>query len=356
MNTVAAVDSTRRTTRRTRRTTDRCAAGRQPHARRAIALLAALALLLAGCGATARTPSTDAAEAPSPTPSPDPADAFFAYDADTPPEVTDVGTVEDNGQEIRDVTFPSPLGGDVPAYIAEPTDDPAGVGILMAPGIPEKRHSYTDPISRFACAGATAMVVDAVWARDDSRTGDTAFTFTPQDVDEQIQTVVDLRRAVDVLEYMGAERIGFDAISYGAGLGAILAGVEDRVDAFALLSGGTGPVHRFVSEQGNAVYPLTSKSPAEQQAWIDAMQPIEPEQFIGAGSAPILFVAGREDAINTSDEIEMMHEAAGDRAEVRWYDADHDLNATAFMEHLDWLAGQIGLDQDRLAACFAGAF
>jgi cephalosporin-C deacetylase-like acetyl esterase len=307
-----------------------------------------LAVLLAACGAAAGTPADDIAASASP----DPADALFAYDPDAPLELTDVGTVEELGHTIRDVTYASPHGGKVTAYIAEPVEDPAGVGILMTPGMPEKRHQYTDPISRFACAGATAMVVDAPWARTDDRGGDTAMTFTPQDADEQVQLVVDLRRAVDILQDADAERIGFDAISYGAGVGAILAGVEDRIDAYALLSGGPGPVDFFISENGNALYPLTSRSPEEQQVWIEAMEPVEPEHFVGHATAPILFVAGREDVQITPDEVEAMHAAAPDDAELRWYDAGHELNPQAFLEHLDWLADQVGLDQDRVDECF----
>lgn len=327
-----------------------------PSAHRGIAVLALLALMLAACGAAAETPSVETAERSSPSASPDPADTLFAYDADAPLELTDVGTVEEVGREIRDVTYASPHGSEVSAYIAEP-DEPSGIGILMTPGMPEKRHQYRDPVARFACAGATAMVVDAPWARTDDRGGDTAMTFTPQDADEQVQLVVDLRRAVDILEDAGAERIGFDAISYGASIGALLAGVEDRIDAFALLSGGPGPVDFFASEAGNALYPLTSKSPAEQRSWIEAMEPVEPEHFIGDATGPVLFVAGREDVQITPDEVEAMHEAAPASAELWWYDAGHDLNPEAFVEHLDWLADQVGLDQDRVDECFpADAF
>lgn len=317
---------------------------------RLIAPLATAAIMLVGCGAAAETDDATATQGSPPPASEAAATDLFAYEQEAV-DVTDVGTVEEQGHEIRDVTYPSPHGGEVTAYIAEP-DEPSDVGILMTPGIPEKRHQYLDPISRFACAGATAMVVDAPWARTEDRGGDTAMTFTPQDHDEQVQLVVDLRRAVDVLTDAGAERIGFDAISYGAGVGALLAGVEDRIDAFALLSGGMGPVDRFVSKDGNAVYPLTSKSPAEQRTWVEAMEPIEPEHFIGDATAPILFVAGREDTIAEPHEVEAMHEAAPDTAELWWYDAGHELSREAFTEHLDWLAEQVGLDQDRVDECF----
>lgn len=329
-------------------TTQRHIGRRRRHARHLIGAVGTAALLLAGCGAAAETAqpaTTDAASADAQ----DAADTLFAYDA-TPVEVTDVGTVEELGRDIRDVTYPSPLGGDVPAYIAEP-DDPSDVGILMLHGLPEKRHAYLDPIARFACAGATAMVIDGPMNRDPDRPPYEPITFTDVDRDEHIQMVVDLRRAIDVLEAAGAETIGYDAISYGAAIGASLAGVDDRIAAFALLSADAGLADHFTND-GATLFPLSSKPKDEQQAWLDAMEPLDATNYVGDATAPILFVQGRQDEVIPTAKAEALHAAAGDNAEVRWYDTGHNLNPDAFVEHLDWLAEQVGLDQDRVDECF----
>lgn len=337
------------------------------HAGRGVTILAALAVVLTACGDAAEptaagaaadeaSPSAHAAaEEASPSASPDPADTLFAYDADAPVEVTDVGTVDELGREVRDVTYASPMGGDVPAYIAEPTEDPTDVGILMLHGVPEKRHAYLDPIARFACAGATAMVIDAPMNRDPDRPPYEPITFTEVDRDEQIQLIVDLRRAVDVLMQAGVERIGYDAISYGAAIGAQLAGVEHRIDAFALLAADAGLADHFTND-GATLFPLSSRPEAEQQAWLEAMEPLSAIHFVGDATAPLLFVSGRNDEVIPSEKAEALHEAAGENAEVRWYDTGHELNPTAFIEHLAWLADQVGLDQQRVDECFADAF
>ncbi len=278
--------------------------------------------------------------------------ALFDYEPDGPVEVTDIGTLEFNGIQVRDVTFDSPLGGAVPAFIAEPTSDPANVGIVMVPGMPETRKAYLAPITEFACGGATAIVIDPPWTRDPERTVDSAITFTATDWDEQVQLVVDARRAVDLLEEMGMEAIGFDAISYGASIGAQLAAVEDRIDAFVLLAASPGVVARF-TDNGNPVSMLAmSTDEAAAQDWLELMAPLEPVLFVGEATAPLLFVNGREDAIVTPEEAEAMHAAAGPDAEVRWYDSGHDLPAEAFSDQFRWIAEQLGLDPDRLAGCF----
>jgi dienelactone hydrolase len=359
----AGPESTDRTRERFRCT--RRAHGTRPrrHAGRGVAMLAVLAVLLTACGDAAETAAADetspsahaTAEEASPSASPDPADTLFAYDADAPVEVVDVGTVEELGSEVRDVTYASPMGGDVPAYIAEPTEDPTDVGILMLHGIPEKRHAYLDPIARFACAGATAMVIDAPMNRDPDRPPYDPITFTEVDRDEQIQLIVDLRRAVDVLTQAGVERIGYDAVSYGAAIGAQLAGVEHRIDAFALLSADAGLADHFTNGDAT-LFPLSTRPEAEQQAWLEAMEPLSATHFVGDATAPLLFVSGRHDEVIPTAKAEALHQAAGENAEVRWYDTGHGLNPTAFIEHLAWLADQVGLDQQRVDECFADAF
>src|SRR5262249_2003602 len=59
------------------------------------------------------------------------------------------------------------------------------------------------------------------------------------------------RRAVDALQALpqvDGDRIGLVGWSSGARLGAILAGVEPRVRAFDLLSGGSPPVEEYASQ------------------------------------------------------------------------------------------------------------
>lgn len=301
--------------------------------------------------ASSSAPAT--AEASDPVASVERADlALFDYEPDGPVEVTDIGTREYNGIQVRDITFDSPLGGAVPAFIAEPLSDPANVGIVMVPGMPEQRDAYLQPITEFACGGATAIVIDPPWTRDPERNMDSAFTFTETDWDEQVQLVVDARRAVDLLEEMGMEAIGFDAISYGASIGAQLAAVEDRIDAFVLLAASPGVVARF-TDNGNPVSMLAmSTDDAAAREWLDLMAPLEPILFVGDATAPLLFVNGREDTIVTPEEGEAMHAAAGPDAEVRWYDSGHDLPAEAFSDQFRWIAEQLGLDPDRLAGCF----
>lgn len=281
--------------------------------------------------------------------------AIETFDIDTaaPLDVVEVARDDHDGIAIREVTFASPDGGVVPALIAEPAD-PVGRAMVMVPGMPERKEAYVPAISEFACTGLTAIVVDPPWTRDPDRSFEESISFTPLDRGEQVQLIHDVRRAVDLLEAeYGVDRVGYTAISYGASMGLQVAAVEPRIDALALLSVDGGVVDHFTSE-GNPIGILAMGTPEDQQAWIDAMAPVEPVRFVAEATAPILFLHGRQDNVAPPVKARVVHGVAGESADVRWYDAGHGLEPQAFRDMFDWWAAQFDLDVDRVAACPAG--
>jgi poly(3-hydroxybutyrate) depolymerase len=124
------------------------------------------------------------------------------------------------------------------------------------------------------------VAIDAPFARRPSD----YFTFTECDRADQIQLIVDLRRAVDLLEARGdvdGDRIGYPGFSYGAAMGGLLAGVEHRIAAFVVASG-DGEV---VSNR-HFTRPLSHLPARRRQKWLAAMKPLEPLRWIGRASAP----------------------------------------------------------------------
>lgn len=84
-----------------------------------------------------------------------------------------------------------------------------------------------------------------------------------QERDRTMQGVIELRRAVDLLQSLPEvddDKIGFVGYSAGARTGAILAGVEPRIRAFVFMSGGEDSVDQFISlvskEDQDEVRPL----------------------------------------------------------------------------------------------------
>ena len=87
--------------------------------------------------------------------------------------------------------------------------------------------------------------------------------------DTIVADVVAVRRAFDILaadERVDPDRLGLVGWSFGGRLGAIVAGVDDRVDATALMSAGAAPVSEYV-----AAAPADLRDDVE-----DVLTPIDP--------------------------------------------------------------------------------
>jgi uncharacterized protein len=293
--------------------------------------------------------------------------ATFDHEQVRPVDVEEVDSGGPLPEELTRIQFPSQDGGMATGYIAPPADPVTDVGILWAhamhssemnwPGVPWDGQDSFAPMAIFACAGATSIIVNAPYTRPTTLRPDGAITslsqpltYTPTDRDEQIQLIRDMRRAIDVLQDLGAERIGFGGISYGATIGAALIGVDDRIEAAILSLGNSGLVERHTDENGDPTHNLDDLTDEEVETWLQAMLPIEPARFIGDSGAAILFLNGRNDPIIPMAEAERFH-AAAPSGEVRWTSVGHDVSFEDLLFHNSWLGTNLGLDIERLDTC-----
>jgi dienelactone hydrolase len=187
--------------------------------------------------------------------------------------------------------------------------------------------------------GAVVIVVDAPFNR---RPDGPVLTFTPRDSADQVQLIVDLQRAVDVLVArpdVDSARLAYVGRSYGGATGALFAGVERRLKTYILASADGGITTRL-TEPGAPAPPAGEE--AQFRAWLASMQPIEGIRFIGLANGSILFQSGSRDAIISRERAEALQAAFTGTKEVRWYDAEHGLSPAAYVDQLRWLHDRVG--------------
>ena len=190
----------------------------------------------------------------------------------------------------------------------------------------------------------TAEAGGAPWARPDGPR-DEIVTFTRKDRDEQVQLMLDLRRGLDLLLELGTvdpDRLGYVGGSYGGAMGGLLAGIEPRLAALALMVGDGGLVAHFTGAEDPA-----PEDPERFAAWRSFMDPIEPIRFVGRSSAPLLFQNGRTDQLVPEADAAQYHAAAPESRTVIWYDGGHGITGTMLADQAEWMAGHLGIDPDR---------
>lgn len=134
------------------------------------------------------------------------------------------------------------------------------------------------------------------------------------------QAAADLRRALDALESrpeIDAARIGYLGFSLGAILGAAFCAADPRVGVAALALGGGGA------------------GPPES----------DPAHHIGGfAPRPLLLVNMRGDQTIPRESAEALHAAAGNTAEVSWFEGGHgDLPGRALKQIWGFLREHLGL-------------
>jgi len=132
-------------------------------------------------------------------------------------------------------------------------------------------------------------------------------------------------------------------------MGGLLAGVEDRLQAYVLVVGDGGLVTHStgLDDVGGGLYALRQD---KREAWWDAMWPIEPIHFVGhAAPAALLFQSGRQDRAVPLPDAVRYQLAGSEPKDIMWYDAGHSLGNEAWRDQAYWLEQHIGIDGDVLA-------
>jgi hypothetical protein len=322
-------------------------------------LLALAALTLAACGGSGTTASSSpsvgpsqAAASPSPSLSPTmspiavpvvkPGEKpppfaelakMYAYDASTPLNVRDqefaqlVGT---DAHTARGIVYAG-AGREVNAYLFAPKGKGPFPAVLVQSGYPYVVEAGVPLLSVEDAASLTdqgyvCLFVDYPTSRDltDYHTGKAV-----PDVREYVRTVIDLRRGIDVLATLpevDSTRIGFMGEDTAASMGAILAGVDPRIRAYALaLTGGyLSTLVAWDTRPGGEHYlmgdALTKGALSRYEA---QMSVVDPVHYIGHNKGASFLIADMKHewpAEWRMKEVSDLVAATPKATTLRWYD------------------------------------
>jgi dienelactone hydrolase len=306
--------------------------------RAAAALAVSLAALAAGCGASSDERTTAGAASSSP----------FAYDASRPLSVRDAGRVNRNYPiAIRDVSYLSG-GRRIQGYLAVPPGSRRRPAAVYVHGSGGDRRQLLVHAVWLAGRGAVTLAITAPSGSTPAESGASPLAALQRQRDLTVADVVAVRRALDLLRSrrdVDGSRLGYVGWSAGARTGALLAGVERRVRAFVLMSGGATPVSVYAASAPPQLRPQVQRLLGE----VDPLRTIRQ-----ARARTLLLQDGRRDAVVPRDALQALAKAAPKGTDVRWYAAGHDLDKVAFRDQLDWLEQRLGLQGAAVSGAVTG--
>jgi len=250
--------------------------------------------------------------------------SLFDYDSLAPLDIQERSVVDRNGIKVHDISYASPKGSTITAYLIAPAGAGPFAGVIFLHWAAGNRDEFLNEATQIAQLGTVCILLDAPFRRPgySELTADQMY----------IQTVIELRRAADLLASrpdVDMDRLGYVGHSYGATMGGVLAGVDKRISAYVLMAG----------------HPRISKAEFEAPPSDPRLDAIH---YIGHASPSALFFQFAErDEYITREAALQFYETGSEPKAIQWYDALHELNDQARLDRVKWLSRQLQLEQTR---------
>jgi dienelactone hydrolase len=277
----------------------------------------------------------------------------FEYDRNAPLDIREERQEERDGAIIIDLSYASPRGGRVPAFLVTPIGNGPFAGVLfghwMMPRSPmANRQEFLEEALLLARSGAVSLLTDAPLVRPGFVKQSGGLPAQVQNAEASRQQVIDFRRGVDLLAARGdvdPARLAYVGHSYNAHTGGILSAVEKRIGSFVLMAG------VFADEE----FVFASNTPAivdfRQRIGEKALRDFflqhafdDPIHFIGRSAPASVFLQfGRDDEPIPEKFARQYFERFAEPKKISFYAAGHALNSEARRERMQWLADRLKL-------------
>jgi len=272
----------------------------------------------------------------------------FDYDQKAPLEIKNIGVQHRALATVYDLTYASPKGGVVPAYLVVPKGRGPFAAIVWGHWYWENssmrnRREFLDEAIALAPAGVISLLTDGPIARPGYVSSKAPLN--EQQVVNMVQAVVDMRRGVDLVSArrdVDRQRIAYVGHSYNAEVGAFLSGLDKRLKAFVLMA---GPMSDEVNLRSKEFQNYRQKvGPEKFDAYMAKYSWTDMGKYVSHASPAFVFLqyGSREKFLNADRAREYLA-VVSEPKELKIYDAEHSLNAEARRDRIHFLIEQLKL-------------
>lgn len=274
--------------------------------------------------------------------------AHFDYDKNAPLGIKEIGVEKRGDVSIHDITYVSPKGGVVPAYLVVPKGKGPFAAVVWGHWYwgnspMRNRKQFLDEAVALAPAGVVSLLTDGPVARPGYAPNNEPLN--EQQVGELVQQVIDMRRGVDLLlarKDVDPKRLAYVGHSYNAVIGAFLSGLDRRFKAFVLMAA-------TMSDE------VTKKAPEYQKyredVGVEKFDAFEKKyywadqgKYVAHAAPAVVFLqyATQEDFI-TPERARQYAAVVSEPKRFKVYEAPHSLNAEARRDRIAFITEQLKL-------------
>jgi dienelactone hydrolase len=282
----------------------------------------------------------------------------FDYDQRAPLGFKEIGVEHRGNTAIHDITYASPKGGLVPAYLVVPKGKGPFAAVIWGhwywDNSPMRnRKQFLDEAVALAQVGVVSLLTDGPVARPGHV--ESKEPLNEQQTVDLVQQVVDMRRGVDLLlarKDVDPKRIAFVGHSYNASVGAILSGVDRRFKAFVLMA---GPMSDEINLKTPEYQEFRQKiGPEKFDAFVAKYSYLDEGKYVSHAAPAFVFLQyATQEKFLTPERAREYEKVVSEPKRFKIYDAPHALNAEARRDRIAFLTEQLKL-KPLSAAVLAG--
>jgi dienelactone hydrolase len=270
----------------------------------------------------------------------------FDYDKKAPLDVKELGVEQRGGVRIHDISYASPKGGRVPAYLVLPHGRGPFAAVIWGHWYWENspmrnRKEFLDEAVALARSGVVSLLTDGPVARPGHI--ENRQPLNDQQANDLVQQILDMCRGVDLLvarKDVDAKRIAYVGHSYNAMVGGFLAGLERRFKAFVLMAGGLSDEVDMRTRDYKAY--REKVGPEKFDAFVEKYRWLDPGKFVSHAAPAVVFMQfATQEKFLTADIARQYAAIVSEPKRFKLYDAPHSLNAAARRDRLAFLCEQL---------------
>lgn len=270
----------------------------------------------------------------------------FDYDKNAPLDVKEAGVEKRGDIVIHDLSYASPKGGRVPAYLVAPKGKGPFAAVIWGHwywenSLMRNRKEFLDEAVALANSGVVSLLTDGPVARFGHV--ENREPLNDQQATDLVQQIVDMRRGVDLLvarKDVDPKRIAYVGHSYNATVGGFLSGIDRRFKAFVLMAGGLSDE---VDMKTKAYEEYRQKiGPERYDAFIARYAWLDPGKFASHAAPAVVFMQyATQEKFLTAEVARQYAAIVSEPKRFKLYDAPHALNAEARRDRLAFLSEQL---------------
>jgi dienelactone hydrolase len=249
---------------------------------------------------------------------------------------------------IHDISYASPKGGRVPAYLVVPEGKGPFAAVLWGHWYWSNseffnRKEFLDEAVVLVRAGVVSLLPTGPGARPGHVQDKDPLS--EQQVTELVQAIIDMRRGADLLlarKDVDGKRLAYVGHSYDATVGGFLSGLDKRFQAFVLMAGGLSDEVDMKTEEFQQF--RQKLGPEKVDAFTAKFAWTDPGKFVSrAAPATVFLQCATQEKFLNAERARQYAALVSEPKQLKIYDAPHALNAEARRDRIAFLTDQLKL-------------